>query len=94
MLVIGRALMGGPRLLLLDEPSLGLAPVIIAQVFEALATLQRSDLTILLIEQNAHLALQASNRAYVMEQGHIVKTGISAELSNDPEVTALYLGHA
>ena len=94
MLVIGRALMGGPRLLLLDEPSLGLAPVIIAQVFEALATLQRSDLTILLIEQNARLALQASNRAYVMEQGHIVKTGISAELSNDPEVTALYLGHA
>ncbi|OAN76401.1 ABC transporter ATP-binding protein [Jannaschia sp. EhC01] len=94
MLVIGRALMGGPRLLLLDEPSLGLAPVIIAQVFEALAALQESGLTILLIEQNAHLALQASDRAYVIEQGRIVKSGISADLANDPEVTALYLGHA
>lgn len=94
MLVIGRALMGGPRLLLLDEPSLGLAPVIIAQVFEALAALQERGLTILLIEQNAHLALQASSRAYVIEQGRIVKSGISADLANDPEVTALYLGHA
>ncbi len=94
MLVIGRALMGGPRLLLLDEPSLGLAPVIIAQVFEALASLQERGLTILLIEQNAHLALQASDRAYVIEQGHIVKSGVSAELADDPEVTALYLGHA
>ncbi len=94
MLVIGRALMGGPRLLLLDEPSLGLAPVIIAQVFEALASLQERGLTILLIEQNAHLALQASDRAYVIEQGRIVKSGVSAELADDPEVTALYLGHA
>ncbi|ABD55181.1 ABC transporter ATP-binding protein [Jannaschia sp. CCS1] len=94
MLVIGRALMGGPRLLLLDEPSLGLAPVIIAQVFEALASLQETGLTILLIEQNAHLALQASDRAYVIEQGRIVKSGVSAELADDPEVTALYLGHA
>lgn len=94
MLVIGRALMGGPRVLLLDEPSLGLAPVIIAQVFEALATLQKGGLTILLVEQNAHLALQASDRAYVIEQGRIVKSGKSTDLANDPEVTALYLGHA
>lgn len=94
MLVIGRALMGEPRLLLLDEPSLGLAPVIISQVFEALAALQDRGLTILLIEQNAHLALRASSRAYVIEQGRIVKSGISAELADDPEVTALYLGHA
>ncbi len=94
MLVIGRALMGGPRLLLLDEPSLGLAPVIIAQVFEALAALKTQGLTILLVEQNAHLALSASDRAYVMEQGKIVKSGDSAALAEDPEITALYLGQA
>lgn len=94
MLVIGRALMGEPRLLLLDEPSLGLAPVIISQVFEALSALQARGLTILLIEQNAHLALRASSRAYVIEQGRIVKSGASAALADDPEVTALYLGQA
>lgn len=92
MLVIGRALMGGPRLLLLDEPSLGLAPVIIAQVFAALAELKAQGLTILLIEQNAHLALTASDRAYVIERGRILKSGASADLAEDPEVTALYLG--
>lgn len=92
MLVIGRALMGGPRLLLLDEPSLGLAPVIIAQVFEALAELKAQGLTILLVEQNAHLALMSSDRAYVIEQGRIVKSGESRTLADDPEVTALYLG--
>lgn len=94
MLVIGRALMGGPRILLLDEPSLGLAPVIIAQVFEALAGLKKRGLTILLVEQNAHLALSASDRAYVLEQGRIVKTGASRDLAEDPEVAELYLGHA
>ncbi len=92
MLVIGRALMGGPRLLLLDEPSLGLAPVIIAQVFEALAELKAQGLTILLVEQNAHLALTSSDRAYVIEQGKIVKSDESRSLATDPEVTALYLG--
>jgi branched-chain amino acid transport system ATP-binding protein len=92
MLVIGRALMGGPRLLLLDEPSLGLAPVIIAQVFAALAALAAQGLTILLIEQNAHLALTASDRAYVIDQGRIMKSGASIDLARDPEVTALYLG--
>ena len=92
MLVIGRALMGGPELLLLDEPSLGLAPVIISQVFEALAQLNAGGLTILLIEQNAHLALTASNRAFVIEQGRIKKSGASKDLAEDPEVTALYLG--
>lgn len=92
MLVIGRALMGGPRLLLLDEPSLGLAPVVIEQVFAALAELNAQGLTILLVEQNAHLALTASNRAYVIEQGRIMKSGASRELAQDPEVTALYLG--
>jgi branched-chain amino acid transport system ATP-binding protein len=93
MLVIGRALMGGPELLLLDEPSLGLAPVIIAQVFEALTQLNAQGLTILLVEQNAHLALSVSNRAYVLEQGRMMKSGASKDLAKDPEVTALYLGH-
>ena len=92
MLVIGRALMGGPRILLLDEPSLGLAPVIIAQVFAALAALKSKGLTILLVEQNAHLALGASDRAYVIERGAIVRSGASEDLAGDPEVTALYLG--
>ena len=92
MLAIGRALMGAPRLLLLDEPSLGLAPVIIAQVFAALAELKAQGLTILLIEQNAHLALTSSDRAYVIEQGSIVRSGESRALAEDPEVTALYLG--
>lgn len=92
MLVIGRALMGGPKLLLLDEPSLGLAPVIITQVFQALAELKAQGLTILLVEQNAHLALAASDRAYVIEQGRIMKSGVSKDLAQDPEVSALYLG--
>ena len=92
MLAIGRALMGAPRVLLLDEPSLGLAPVIIAQVFEALAELKSRGLTILLVEQNAHLALSASDRAYVLERGTILRSGPSGELAEDPEITALYLG--
>ncbi len=94
MLVIGRGMMGGPQLLLLDEPSLGLAPVIISQVFAALADLKEHGLTILLVEQNAHLALTASDRAYVLEQGKIVKSGTSADLREDPEVEALYLGQS
>ena len=94
MLVIGRGMMGGPQLLLLDEPSLGLAPVIISQVFAALADLKKQGLTILLVEQNAHLALTASDRAYVLEQGRIVKSGTSADLREDPEVEALYLGQS
>ncbi|PHP66814.1 ABC transporter ATP-binding protein [Zhengella mangrovi] len=92
MLAIARGLMGAPRLLLLDEPSLGLAPVIIAQVFSALAELKKQGLTILLVEQNAHLALSASDRTYVIEQGVLVKSGRSADLQNDPDITASYLG--
>ena len=92
MLVIGRALMGGPKVLLLDEPSLGLAPVIISQVFDALAALKQQGLTILLVEQNAHLALASSDRAYVLDQGNIVRSGNSTDLAKDPEVAALYLG--
>ena len=93
MLVIGRALMGAPEVLLLDEPSLGLAPVIIEQVFEALKELKKQGMTILLVEQNAHLALASSDHAYVLEQGRIVRSGPSAELAAAPKIAALYLGN-
>lgn len=92
MLAIGRALMGAPRLLLLDEPSLGLAPVIVIQVFDALRALNQQGLTILLVEQNARQALLATDRAYVIEQGRIVHQGRSDDLSNDPAIVAHYLG--
>ena len=92
MLAIGRALMGGPRLLLLDEPSLGLAPLIVKQVFATLLALNREGLTILLIEQNAKQALAVTSRAYVIEQGRVVHSGTSSELANDPEIEAHYLG--
>ena len=94
MLAIGRALMGSPRLLLLDEPSLGLAPVIVRQVFDALAALKRDGLTILLVEQNARLALEATDRALVLEGGSVVHEGASAALARDPDVIAHYLGQA
>ncbi len=92
MLAIGRALMGGPRLLLLDEPSLGLAPLIVRQVFRALAGLKATGLTILLVEQNARQALAVSDRALVLEQGRIVRQGASADLAHDPAIIASYLG--
>ncbi|MCA0202866.1 ABC transporter ATP-binding protein [Pararhodobacter sp.] len=92
MLAIGRALMGSPRLLLLDEPSLGLAPVIIAQVFAALRTLKERGMTILLIEQNATLALDLSDRAYILEQGRVVMSGASKALAADADVVSHYLG--
>jgi len=92
MLAIGRALMGAPRLLLLDEPSLGLAPVIVVQVFEALRALNAQGLTILLVEQNARQALLATDRAYVIEQGRMVHEGSSADLAIDPAIVAHYLG--
>ncbi len=92
MLAIGRALMGAPRLLLLDEPSLGLAPVIVLQVFEALRALNAQGLTILLVEQNARQALLATDRAYVIEQGRVVHEGRSEDLASDPAILAHYLG--
>ena len=92
MLAIGRALMGAPRLLLLDEPSLGLAPVIVVQVFNALRELNAQGLTILLVEQNARQALLATDRAYVIEQGRVVHQGRSAELASDPAIVSHYLG--
>jgi branched-chain amino acid transport system ATP-binding protein len=94
MLAIGRALMGAPRVLLLDEPSLGLAPLLAKQVLGALRELNKEGLTILLVEQNARAALRATSRAYVLEQGRVVHQGPSAELAQDPNVIAHYLGQA
>jgi branched-chain amino acid transport system ATP-binding protein len=92
MLAIGRALMGRPRVLLLDEPSLGLAPLVVEQVFDALRQLRTDGMTILLVEQNARLALATVDRAYVMESGSIVKEGRAQVLASDPQIEAHYLG--
>ena len=92
MLAISRALMSEPRLLLLDEPSLGLAPLIIKDIFKAIRQLRESGLTILLVEQMAKQALGVADRAYVLETGCITLQGSGAELLNDPKVKAAYLG--
>ena len=92
MLAIGRALMGSPKMLLLDEPSLGLAPIIIEQVFSALQKLNQAGMTILLVEQNAKRALEVSSRAYVIEGGRIVHQGRSAAMRDDPAMMEHYLG--
>lgn len=92
MLAMGRALMARPRLLLLDEPSMGLAPMLVEQIFETVARIAREGVAILLVEQNANLALQVSQRAYVMESGRITLQGPAGELRNDARVQAAYLG--
>jgi len=92
MLAIARALMARPRLLLLDEPSLGLAPVVIASIFDMIASLARDGVTVLLVEQNARAALQVSDEAYVLETGELVLAGPSDELAANPRVAATYLG--
>jgi len=92
MLAMGRALMSKPRLLLLDEPSMGLAPLMVQKVFETIITVAREGVTILLIEQNAKLALEVSRRGYVMESGEIILTGDARSMLNDPKVRAAYLG--
>jgi len=94
MLAIGRALMSRPKMLLLDEPSMGLAPLMVQKVFETVLSVSRSGVTILLIEQNAKLALEVSSRAYVMESGEITLSGDSKTLLHDPKVRAAYLGGA
>jgi branched-chain amino acid transport system ATP-binding protein len=92
MLALGRAIMSAPKLLLLDEPSLGLAPRIIDEVTEAIAGFRNAGITMLLVEQNASLALSVSDRGYVMERGTIVHEGRAAELASSPIVAASYLG--
>jgi branched-chain amino acid transport system ATP-binding protein len=94
MLAISRALMSDPQLLLLDEPSLGLAPLIIADIFRTIRDLRSSGLTILLVEQMARQALAVSDRAYVLATGRITSSGTGAELMHDPAVQAAYLGHS
>ena len=92
MLAIGRALMGRPKMLLLDEPSMGLAPIMVQKIFEVIRAVAAEGMTTLLIEQNAKLALESSQRAYVMESGEITLHGESALLLDDPKVRAAYLG--
>ena len=92
MLAIGRALMARPRLLLLDEPSLGIAPVLVDRIYETIGEIHRSGVAILLVEQNAHRALDAAGRGYVLETGRVVLTNFSAALRSDPRVQEAYLG--
>ncbi len=92
MVAIGRALMGQPRLLMLDEPSLGLAPLVVEDIFQVINRLNSQGVTILLIEQNAHQALELANRAYILEQGSIVGAGSGRDLLHNDEVRQAYLG--
>src|SRR5262249_61934480 len=92
MLAIGRALMAQPRVLLLDEPSMGLAPVLVEQIFDTIAEVNRQGTTILLVEQNAAMALSIAHRGYVLETGRIVLSGTAAQLGENAEVRRAYLG--
>jgi branched-chain amino acid transport system ATP-binding protein len=92
MLAIGRALMAKPRVLLLDEPSMGLAPIVVQEIFRTLVSINRTGLTILLVEQNVRQALRIASQAYVLETGRIVLQGSGRALLDDPKVQAAYLG--
>ncbi len=92
MLAIGRALMSHPKLLLLDEPSMGLAPLMVSKIFETILRIAKQGMTLLLVEQNAKLALEASHRAYVMDNGLIALSGPARELLRNPQVRQAYLG--
>jgi branched-chain amino acid transport system ATP-binding protein len=92
MLALGRALMARPRLLLLDEPSLGLAPLMVREIFRVLTDLRRRGLSILLVEQNVRAALQVSDYGYVLEMGEVAAEGVSADLARDPRILETYLG--
>ena len=92
MLAVGRALMSRPRLLLLDEPSMGLAPIVVEKIFDTLREVAAQGVTLMLVEQNANLALQLSDRGYVLDSGRVTISGPAAELLEDPRVRAAYLG--
>jgi branched-chain amino acid transport system ATP-binding protein len=94
MLALGRALVGRPQLLLLDEPSMGLAPLVLERIFEALATLNKDGLTMLMVEQSAELALSLAHRGVVLQTGTVVVSGLAQELRSDDRVRASYLGTA
>jgi len=93
MLAVSRALMGQPKLLLLDEPSMGLAPVLVEMIFETIVKIRQQGTTILLIEQNAMAALEVADRAYVLESGKVKLSGNAADLRKDDQITKAYLGH-
>ena len=92
MLAMGRALMARPKVLLLDEPSMGLSPMMVDKIFEVINDIHRQGVTVLLVEQNASRALQLASRGYVMESGEITMNGDAKSLLNDPKVRAAYLG--
>jgi branched-chain amino acid transport system ATP-binding protein len=92
MLAIGRAMMGQPKLLLLDEPSMGIAPILVERIYETIAEINQQGTTILLVEQNANFALEVSKRGYVLETGKVVMTDVSDSLRTNPEVQKAYLG--
>ena len=92
MLAMGRALMNRPKLLMLDEPSMGLAPILVEQIFEIIKTMNEKGTTILLVEQNAQMALSIADRAYVLETGNVVISGTGRELSQSDEIRKAYLG--
>ena len=92
MLAVGRALMCKPKILLLDEPSMGLSPLLVKEIFKIIRDINRQGVTVLLVEQNAKMALDIANRAYVLETGNISIEGNAADLLNDPRVKKAYLG--
>ena len=92
MLAVGRALMAKPRLLLMDEPSMGLAPILVEEIFDIIKEISQEGVTILLVEQNAHMALSVANRGYVLETGSIQLEGSASDLAQNPQVRAAYLG--
>jgi branched-chain amino acid transport system ATP-binding protein len=92
MLAMARALLSRPKLLLLDEPSMGLSPIMVEKIFEVVREISKEGLTVLLVEQNARLALQAANRGYVMDSGTVTMTGDAKTMLDDPKVRAAYLG--
>ena len=92
MLAIARAVMSGPRLLLLDEPSLGIAPILVRDIFRNIVEINHRGVTVVLVEQNAHMALSVARRAYVLETGRVVLEDAAAKLASNPQVRAAYLG--